>query len=131
VSDPLIPSTALAAPEAYSRQGLWRKLGKIAKVAGEKTLLTTLTLFFCLQDADTPRWARGVIVGALGYLILPLDVLPDLIPGMGYTDDWAALVAALSTVAAYVKDEHKARAHEQLARLFGRFKSRSVAEFHE
>lgn len=92
---------------------------RIAKMVGSKTLLTTLTLFYCLQDADTPRWARGVIIGALGYLILPLDLIPDIIPGVGYADDWAALVAALATVAAYIKTEHKAHANAQLNRLFG------------
>lgn len=93
--------------------------------------MTTLTLFFCLQDSDTPRWARGVIVGALGYLILPMDLIPDLIPGMGYTDDWAALVAALGVVSAYVKDEHKTRARDQLARLFGKKNRRPPPGFIE
>ena len=73
-----------------------------------------------LRDPDTPTWAKGVIVGALGYLILPADLVPDLIPGAGYGDDWAALVAALGTVATYVKDIHKIRATAQTERLFGR-----------
>jgi uncharacterized membrane protein YkvA (DUF1232 family) len=120
VSQALPPPSELTAPEAYSPPRLWAKLCRIAKVAGAKTLLTTLTLFYCLQDRDTPRWARGVIIGALGYLVLPLDLIPDIIPGVGYADDWAALVAALATVAAYIKDEHKARANAQLARLFGK-----------
>ena len=63
--------------------------------------------------------AKGVIVGALGYLILPADMVPDLIPGAGYGDDWAALVTALGTVAAYVKDEHKLRAAVQAEKIFG------------
>ncbi len=91
--------------------------------------MTTLTLFYCLQDTDTPRWARGVIIGALGYLILPLDVIPDFLPGVGYGDDWAALVAALGTVAAYIKDEHKSRASAQMARLFGRGNPQPPGEF--
>lgn len=118
--NPVVPDPErLSAPEAYSAPRLWKKLCRIAKVAGEKLLLTTLTLFYCLQDADTPRWARAVIIGALGYLILPLDLIPDFIPVVGYADDWAALVGALATVAAYIKDEHKARASAQMARLLG------------
>ncbi len=96
---------------------------------GEKMLMTALTLFYCLQDADTPRWARGVIIGALGYLILPLDVIPDVMPGVGYADDWAVLVAALATVAAYIKDEHKNRASGQLTRLFGKANPPPPEEF--
>lgn len=109
----------LSAPRWYSAPALWRTLRKAALTAGEKAILTALTLFYCLQDKDTPPWAKGVIVGALGYLILPMDVVPDLLPGVGYGDDWGALVAALATVAAYVKDEHKARASAQVIRLFG------------
>ncbi|MFT4176951.1 MAG: YkvA family protein [Luteolibacter sp.] len=115
----------------YSGPRLWRKLATVAKIAGEKALLTSLTLFYCLKDSETPKWAKGVIVGALGYLILPADMIPDILPGIGYTDDWGALVAALGTVAAYVKDEHKAKAHQQAARLFGSRKPAPPEEFSE
>ena len=108
-----------SAPRWYSAPRLWRTMSRATLTAGRKTLLTALTLFYCLQDRDTPTWAKGVIIGALGYLILPADMIPDLIPGIGYGDDWGALVAALGTVAAYVKDEHKSKATTQVERLFG------------
>lgn len=103
----------------YSAPNLRRKLSRCARVAGRKTVVAAITLYHCLRDKDTPAWAKGVIVGALGYLILPADLVPDLIPGAGFGDDWAALVAALGTVAAYVKDEHKIRAAAQAERFFG------------
>lgn len=112
-------STRLSAPRWYSAPRLWRTLCRATLSAGRKTLLTALTLFYCLQDRDTPTWAKGVIIGALGYLVLPTDLIPDIIPGAGYGDDWGALVAALGTVAAYIKDEHKSKAGAQLERLFG------------
>ena len=112
-------SSRLAAPRWYSAPRLWRTLRKASASAGRKTLLTALTLFYCLRDRDTPTWAKGVIIGALGYLVLPTDLVPDIIPGIGYGDDWGALVAALGTVAAYIKDEHKSKATAQLERLFG------------
>jgi uncharacterized membrane protein YkvA (DUF1232 family) len=96
---------------------LWRTLRRVAAATGRHALTAALVLFYCLKDHDTPAWARGVIVGALGYLILPLDMVPDMIPGAGYGDDWGAIVVALSTVAAYIKDEHKARARVQVERL--------------
>ena len=98
---------------------MWRTLKKVAASAGRKTLLSALILFYRLKDRDTPTWAKGVIIGALGYLILPVDLIPDIIPGAGYGDDWGAIVAALATVAAYIKDDHKAKAQAQVARLFG------------
>ncbi len=115
---PQLPNP-LSAPSWYSAPRLWRTLRKAAAGAGRKTLLTALTLFYCLQDRDTPTWAKGVIVGALGYLVLPADLIPDLIPGAGFGDDWGALVAALGTVAAYVKDQHKFKASAQVDRLLG------------
>jgi uncharacterized membrane protein YkvA (DUF1232 family) len=108
-----------SAPRWYSAPRLWKTLKKAAASTGRKTLLTALTLFYCLKDSDTPTWAKGVIIGALGYLVLPADAIPDIIPGIGYGDDWGALVAALGTVAAYIKDDHKAKAAAQVARLLG------------
>jgi uncharacterized membrane protein YkvA (DUF1232 family) len=103
----------------YTASNLWRKLSRYALVAGRKTVLTAITLYHCLRDNDTPAWAKGVIMGALGYLVLPADMVPDIIPGAGSGDDWAALVAALGTVATYVKDIHKVKAAAQTEKLFG------------
>ncbi len=102
----------------YSRAAFWRKIKTFALRLGRGTVQTSLTLFYCLQDADTPAWAKGVIMGTLGYLILPVDAIPDFVPVVGLTDDLGAIAAALGTVAIYVKDEHKSKAREQMARLF-------------
>jgi len=114
-----MPPVSPSAAHWYSGPCLWGTLKKVAASAGRKTLLSALILFYCLKDRDTPTWAKGVIIGALGYLILPVDLIPDIIPGAGYGDDWGAIVAALATVAAYIKDDHKAKAQAQVARLFG------------
>ena len=113
----------------YSPPRLWKKLRKIARFTGEKTLLTALTLFYCLRDPDTPAWAKTVILGALGYLIFPADLIPDVLPGVGYTDDWSALVAALGTVSVYIKSEHKEKAHDRVAKLLGPGDSPPPPEF--
>ena len=115
----------------YSGPALWRTLKKVAVSAGRKTLLSALILFYCLKDRDTPAWARGVILGALGYLILPTDLVPDMIPGAGFGDDWGAIVVALGTVAAYIKDEHKAKAKAQMDRLFRTPEASPPADFLE
>ena len=103
----------------YTEESFWQKTRKVAALLGRKGLKAAFTLFYCLQDKETPKWAKSVILGALGYLILPLDAIPDFIPGAGFADDLGALVAALSTVAAYIKDEHKRRAVEQVELLIG------------
>ncbi len=129
--DRTTPPSLRSAPNWYSAPRLWRTLKKAATHAGRKTLLAALTLFYCLQDKDTPTWAKGVIIGALGYLVLPMDMIPDLLPGVGYGDDWGAIVAALGTVAAYIKDEHKTKALAQIQRLLGEQNPEPPQEFIE
>ena len=117
--------------EGISSATFWRKLRGMVAIAGRKTLFSSLVLFNCLKDRDTPAWARGVIVGALGYLILPTDLIPDMLPGAGYSDDWSTIVVALGTVAAYIKETHKLRAKEQLDKLFGGRNNAAPADFVE
>ena len=131
MSDSSNSSPHSAAARWYSGPALWRTLKKVALSTGRKTLMSALILFYCLKDHDTPAWARGVIIGALGYLILPTDLVPDMIPGAGYGDDWGAIVVALGTVAAYIKDEHKAKAKAQLDRLFHSHETRTPDDFLE
>lgn len=114
----LNPAKRLA-PGWYSKAEFWKTLRRAAVSAGRKSLVAALTLFYCLQDKDTPKWAKDVIIGALGYLILPTDLIPDAIPAIGFTDDWGAILTALSTVTAYIKEEHKIKAEEQIQRLLG------------
>jgi len=103
----------------YSDDSFWKKVGNYALKAGKQVIETALTLYFCLGDPDTPAWAKGVIIGALGYFIFPLDAIPDIIPGAGYTDDLGVLSSALLAVAVHIKDEHKQKAQEKLKQWFG------------
>ena len=103
----------------YSEESFWEKLRRHAARAGRQVVGKALVLYYCLQDPDTLAKAKGVIAGALGYLILPLDAIPDLIPGAGFVDDLGALVLALTTVVAHIKLEHKVKARERLCEWFG------------
>ncbi len=71
-----------------------------------------LLIFFCLQDRDTPPVVKLVLMGALGYVILPFDFLPDIFTGVGWLDDAAIVAAAMHFAGAYVKPEHRARVHK-------------------
>ena len=103
----------------YSEENFWNKVKKFAVKAGKEVVVRSLTLYFCLQDKDTPKWAKAVIVGALGYFICPLDAIPDVTPVVGFSDDFGVLAASLATVAIYIKDEHKKRAEETWNKWFG------------
>lgn len=103
----------------YSDSSFWSKIKKYAKKAGSSVVEMALQMYFALQDSDTPVWAKTVIVGALGYLISPMDVIPDAIPIVGYTDDLGVLTGALAAVAAHIKPEHKRLAKEKFEIWFG------------
>ena len=103
----------------FGDSSFWAKLGRYALVAGRVVVERALVLYHCMRDPDTPKWAKSVIAGALGYFVLPIDAVPDLTPFVGYGDDLGALAAALSAVAFYVKPEHRERARAALARWFG------------
>lgn len=106
-------------PERYSETSLWRKLAHNAGRAGRATVEAALQLYYAAQRPDTPTWARTTAYGALAYFILPLDTVPDWLVAVGYTDDLAALTLAVGTLASYIDDDVRARAHARLRTWFG------------
>ena len=102
----------------YSENDFWDKLQKVAKKAGIKVVYAALLLFYVLKNPLTPSKERAKIIGALGYLILPLDLIPDWIPVAGFTDDFAALTWAVYTVAKCItpeiREQAAAKCHEWL-----------------
>lgn len=102
----------------YSEDSFWAKLARYAKTAGRQTVESALQLYYASLAPQTPTWAKGVIYGALGYFISPIDVIPDLIPG-GYTDDLGILAAAVAAVAMHITPEIRTRATEKIRDWFG------------
>lgn len=104
----------------YSESGLWEKVKGYAKTVGCEGIRNALRLYYVLEDKSIPPKVRLTILGALGYFISPLDLIPDVIPVVGFTDDIAVLAAAIATAAAYITPEMKALADEKLATWFGK-----------
>lgn len=109
-----------ADPRHYTPPRFWRKLTPNARGIGRGAVEKALYLYYAVQNPATPKWARRVIYGALGYFILPLDAIPDLAPLVGYTDDMAVMAAALATVTFYITPAVRAQAHAKMAQWFGR-----------
>lgn len=99
--------------------GFWAVVRKLSKTGGHKVLASALTLYFCLKDSETPAWAKSVIIGALGYLIFPMDFIPDAILGAGFTDDWSVILGAMAAVVSHIKEEHRAKAGAFADRILG------------
>lgn len=103
----------------YSEESFWEKLRKHAGKAGKKVVYAALLGFYALQNPKVPMKAKATIYGALGYLILPIDLVPDFVPGVGYGDDLAALLYAVTAVTMYLSKEVKERAKLKLEEWFG------------
>lgn len=102
----------------YSESGLFSKIGKACKRAGIKGMYLVLLLFYVLKDKKTPLDQKAMILGALGYFILPTDLIPDLIPILGFTDDIAAMMACIRTVRANITPEIRQKAVQKLTDWF-------------
>ncbi len=105
--------------EHYSESGLWDKIAKVAMKAGTKVIYAALLLYYVLKDENTPKQHKTIIVGALGYFILPLDLIPDITPLVGFTDDAAALIACVKAVWECVTPNIKRQAIEKMCQWFG------------
>lgn len=102
----------LAADEARVRQGFWEKarstLGKVPFTED------AVAAFHCATDSATPLPIRATLFGALAYFILPFDALPDILLGLGYTDDAAVIVAAFTAARTHITEAHRDKARAWL-----------------
>jgi uncharacterized membrane protein YkvA (DUF1232 family) len=105
--------------ENYSESGLQRKIKSVARWAGAKVMYVVLLLYYVLQSPTISKADKGKIYGALGYFILPTDLVVDFLPIVGYSDDLAALMIALHAVASNITPEVKAQAKAKLSKWFG------------
>ena len=101
----------------YDEEGFWAKLRRAGTAMGAKVLYPALQLYYLMQSPAVKLADKALIVGALGYLILPADLVPDIIPLMGFTDDLTALMLVLRTVEKHLTPDIKARARAEAERL--------------
>ena len=73
--------------------------------------------YYCALDPQTPAASRGILLAALAYFVLPFDIIPDFIFGLGFTDDIAVLWAAFRTVRDNIQPEHYLKARTALGEL--------------
>ena len=102
----------------FSKTAFVEKISRIAKRAGAKLVYAALILYYTLQSDSVSVKDKAIIIGALGYLISPLDVVPDAIPIVGLGDDLGVLVYVLQKVWGNVSDDVKTKARERLSKWF-------------
>lgn len=120
VNDVLDPSRALVPAtvrlnERLVARGFWPKIRKVA--ARVPFAAEALAAWYAVQDHETPAAAKGMMLAALAYFVLPTDVIPDFIAGLGYTDDAAVFIAMLGLVGRHIQPRHREAAHGAVQRL--------------
>ena len=105
------------------------KVARIAKRAGAKLVYAALILYYTLQSDKVSKADKALIVGALGYMISPLDAVPDAIPIVGLTDDLAVLVYVLKKVWVNVEPEIKDKARARLSKWFDEDEIKEIDDF--
>ena len=102
----------------FSQTEFAEKIARIAKRAGAKLVYAALILSYTLQSDKVSKADKAIIIGALGYMISPLDVIPDAIPIAGLTDDLAVLLYVLKKVWTGIDPEIVEQAKSKLSRWF-------------
>jgi uncharacterized membrane protein YkvA (DUF1232 family) len=104
-----------ARDEERVRHDFWRKACRVAaRLPFAEDLLAA---YYCAFDRATPVQVKAALVGALAYFVLPFDIMPDVLPLVGFTDDAAVLLTALRMVMGHMRPEHRDAARAALARM--------------
>ena len=109
-----MPNKQHHADEATVRENFWRTAKKAARHV--PFMEDVVAAYYVALDHKTPLRAKGILLAALGYFVLPADAIPDFLIGVGFTDDIAVLTAAITAVRTHMKPAHKRAAREALAR---------------
>ena len=102
----------------FSKRDFAEKISRIAKRAGAKLVYAALILYYTLQSDKVSKKDKAIIIGALGYMISPLDAIPDAIPIAGLTDDLAVLLYVLKKVWTDIDPEIQEKARKRLSKWF-------------
>ena len=104
--------------DRFTQSGFVEKISRIAKRAGVKLVYAALILYYTLESDRVSIKDKAIIIGALAYLISPLDVIPDAIPIAGLGDDLAVLIYVLRKIWGEVSDDVKSKAKTKLSQWF-------------
>ena len=110
----LVPATVRVNEQRVER-GFWPKIRKVASKV--PFAADALSLWWCAKDPTTPTAAKGMMLAALAYFVLPTDAIPDVLPAIGFTDDAAVIAALIAIVGKNLKASHKDKAKAFLAKL--------------
>ncbi len=104
-----------AREESLVRCGFWRKTKRVA--ARLPFAHDLLAAYYCAFDHDTPLHVKTALIGVLAYFVMPADVIPDILPALGYVDDATAVLTTVRLVAEHIRPVHREVAQAALEQL--------------
>ena len=123
IDDLKIPKDTSEYQKNYNDSDFWETIKKYAKKLGKEAVYHALLAYYVMQDPNTPLLDKAKIAGALGYLILPLDLIPDaMLPMLGpivFADDIYIIKEVLRMIASHISVQHKEMANLKLKEWFG------------
>ena len=102
---------------AADRLDIGKLDARLAMAIGCKLAQLPLAAYYCAFDPKTPLKVKGILLAALAYFVMPIDLIPDFIASLGFTDDMTVLITAVSLISTHMRDEHRDKARTALARL--------------
>ncbi|MBQ0034475.1 MAG: DUF1232 domain-containing protein [Bacteroidales bacterium] len=103
----------------YNESAFWKKIRKVAGRVGANAVFYALSLYYIMTSAQVSLKDKAYIAGALGYLIVPLDLVPDVIPVLGFTDDISALVMVYKQMKYHLTPDLREKALQKIREWFG------------
>ncbi|HHF2976910.1 TPA: YkvA family protein [Vibrio diabolicus] len=100
--------------QAPDEKTFWRKMKGSVKKAGEEIAVMGIKSWLAMTDSNTAVRHKAILGSALAYFVLPTDMVPDVLAGVGFTDDMAALTLAANSVGNAITKEHEEQAREKL-----------------
>lgn len=108
----ILSPARMARNERIVRDGFWRKLRRtLGRIPFAEDAVAA---FYCATDSTTPLHARAIMLAALAYFVLPIDLVPDALTVIGFTDDATVLATAIAVAGAHIRAEHRAKAKRVL-----------------
>ena len=108
----------------YSEEKFWDKVKAVAKKAGIKVIYLALRLYYAVSALPIEK--KAIVFGGLGYVILPVDLIPDAIPALGFTDDAAVLFAIYTAIKSELNEESEIKAKEKLKEWFDEYDEEEI-----
>lgn len=112
MSEEINDDSRLSRHRTVVERGFWSKFRRVA--ASVPFAEDLLAAYYAAVDPTTPRHVQAILLGALAYFVVPMDIIPDFVFGLGFTDDAAVLAAALKTLAGHISGDHREHARRSL-----------------